>query len=102
MLAAKVEAFSAIGDGPHEDGFLRTKIVAGVGLGQLLAKISADRDEIEDRGGKAADGSSLLVRHVARHGQGFEIHLRAHDRGTEAEEHAAFEAFDYPGEDQEI
>ena len=92
MLAAEIEALAAIGDGAHQHGLVGAEVVAGIGLGQLLAMVAEDGDEVEDGGGEVADGAAFLVGDVARHGEGLEVDLRAHDGGAEVEQHAAFEA----------
>ena len=102
MIAAEIEAGAAIGHRAHQQRLVRAEIVAGIGLGKLVVNIALDRRQIENGSREVADGAAFLVRHIARHGQRFQINFRRHDGRAEAQHHAAFQALDGAREDQEI
>src|SRR5579872_246757 len=102
MIAAEIEALSAIGYGSDEDRFMRTKIVAWIGLWQLPVIIAMNRDQIENGGSEMLDRPAFAFGHIARHCERFQIYLRPHDRGAETEKDAAFQTLNSAGKDQEI
>src|SRR5262249_26746935 len=102
MLAMKIVALAAVGDGADEDCLVRAEVITGVGLRQFLPEIAMDRDEIEDGSSEVRDAPALLSRDVAHHRQCFQINLRTHDRRTEAQYAAAVEPLHGVREYEEI
>src|SRR5437879_4489616 len=79
MIAAKIEARAAISHGTNQDRLLRAEIVAGIGFRKLVVNIALDGHEVKNSGGELPDFPTLLLRHIARHGQSFEVNFGRHD-----------------------
>src|SRR5262249_37410780 len=64
--------------------------------------ITVKRYEIEHAGREVLDDAALLMRDVARHGQGLEVHFWSHHGRAEVQQHAAFQSRYRLCEDEEI
>src|SRR5689334_15681999 len=52
MRSAEIEALAALGHGADQDSFLRAEVIPRIGLGQFLAVVAMDRDQVEDGRGE--------------------------------------------------